>query len=116
MTRISAYTSLQDQFGKEQAQALAEFIESQDGPDLSRYTSKEDIQAVRQDLKNDIQAVKQDLKDLELRLTKDLSKTREDLSKEIAKSREDMITRMNWSTIIQVITTVGALVALAKIF
>ncbi len=105
MTRISAYTSLQDQFGKEQAQALAEFIESQDGPHLSRYASKDDIQSV-----------KQDLKDLELRLTKDLSKTREDLSKEISKSREDMITRMKWSTIIQVLTTVGALVALAKIF
>ena len=105
MTRISAYTALQENFGKEQAQALAEFVESQEGPDLSRYASKDDIQVVRQDLK-----------DLELRLVKDASKTREDLSKEIAKVREDMITRMNWSTIIQVITTVGALVALAKVF
>ena len=98
MTRISAYTALQERFGKEQAQALAEFVESQEGPDLSRLATKDD------------------LKDLELRLIKDASKTREDLSREIAKAREDMITRMNWTTIIQVITTVGALVALAKVF
>lgn len=98
MTRISAYTALQDSFGKEQAQALAEFVESQEGPDLSRFATKDD------------------LKDLELRLIKDTSKTREDLTKEIAKIREDMIIRMNWTTIIQVLTTVGALVALAKVF
>lgn len=115
MPRIAAYNALQDHFGREQAQVLAEFVESQDGPDLSQF------------------ATKGDLKDLELRLTKDLATLREEIGSsreefkgeiaslrvefksEIAKTREEMLTRMNWAVIIQVLTTVGALVTLAKL-
>lgn len=93
MTRISAYNALQESFGNEQAKALAEFLESKEGPDLSRFATKDDVKNL--ELK---------LTDLELRLTK-----------EIAKTREDMISRTNWATIIQVLTTVGALLALSKV-
>lgn len=91
---------MQDQFGKEQAQTLADFIESQDGPDLSRLATKDDVSL----LKDDIQIVRQDMKDLEIRLVKDM-----------AKNREDMITRMNWNMIIQIVAIIGGLAALAKI-
>jgi hypothetical protein len=86
MNQIAAFQSLEDRFGREQATAIAEFMSSKNDPDLSRFVTKED------------------LTNLELRLVKELAKT-----------REDMITRMNWTTIIQVLTTVGALIAIAKI-
>ena len=95
MTKISAYTALQESFGNEQAKALAEFVESQDKPDFSKLVTKDDLSRF---------STKDDLKDLELRFTK-----------EIAKTREDMISRTNWATIIQVLTTVGALLALSKV-
>ena len=104
MTKIRAYTALQERFGKEQAEILAEFVESQDGPDLSRLASKDDLHLIRQDLKDEIQHLRQDMKDLELRLTKELSK-----------NREDMISRMNWNTLIQIVAIIGGLAALAKI-
>lgn len=95
---------MQERFGKEHAEILAEFVESQDGPDLSRFSTKDDLYLVRQDLKDEIQHLRQDMKDLELRLTKDMSK-----------NREDMISRMNWNTIIQIVAIIGGLAALAKI-
>lgn len=100
MTKIRAYTALQDQFGREQAQVLAEFIESVEGPDLGQLATKDDVFV----LKDDITALKSDLKDLEIRLLK-----------ELAKSREDMIRRTSWATIIQVLATIGAMAALAKL-
>jgi hypothetical protein len=102
MTRIAAFQSLEDRFGREQATALAEYIESQDKPDFSRLATKEDL--ARFATKEELQAVKQDLASLELRLVR-----------EIAKTREDMLSRMNWTAIIQVLTTIGALIALSKI-
>ena len=115
MTKLRAYTAWQDQFGKEQAQTLADFIESQESPDLSRLVTKDDLQLLRQDTKDEIQLIRQDMKDLEIRLIKELAQNREESNQGIAKAREDMISRMNWTTIIQVLTTIGALAALAKI-
>jgi hypothetical protein len=108
---VAAFQTLEDRFGREQATALAEYIESQPGADVSRLATKEDL--VKFATKEDVQAIKQELtrfatKDellaLELRLVK-----------EMAKTREDMLSRMNWTAIIQVLTTIGALIALSKI-
>lgn len=86
MTKIAAYTALQDAFGKEHAQLLAEYLEVQDEKNLARLATKDD------------------LKDLEIRLLK-----------EMAKSREDLLTRLQWTAFIQIITTIGALITLAKL-
>jgi hypothetical protein len=104
MTRLSAFTALQDRFGKEEAKALAEFVESQDGPSLSHLSTKDDMQALRQDFK-----------DLELRIIKEISLSREEAATRDAKTREDMISRIYWATIIQVVALLGGIVALAKI-
>lgn len=59
MTKISAYTALQKSFGNEQAKALAEFVESQEGLDFSKFATK-----------NNVKNLELKLTDLELRLTK----------------------------------------------
>jgi hypothetical protein len=86
MTKIAAFTALQDAFGKEHAQVLAEFLEVQDEKKFDQLTTKDD------------------LKDLEIRLLK-----------EMTRSREDLLTRLQWTSFIQIITTIGALIALAKL-
>ncbi len=97
MTKIAAYTALQDAFGREQARALADFLEqSQEKPDLSELATKADIVRLQQDFK-------QDMKDLRL-----------DFVREIAKTREEFLNRLLWTTFLQVLTIVGAIVAIVK--
>ena len=108
MTKIGAYNVLQERFGKEQAQAIAEFVELQEGPDLSQFATKEDLRNLELRLVKDGANTREELR-------KEIASTREEFTKEIAKVREDMIARMNWTTLIQVLTTVGALIALAKL-
>ncbi len=108
MSKIALFQTLEDRFGREHATALAEFIEHQQDPAQSRYATKDDLKDLELRLIKDIAKTREEL-------GKDIAKTREELGKDIAKTREDMITRLNWSTIIQVLTTVGALAAIAKV-
>lgn len=53
MSRVAAYTALQDAFGKENAQALAEYLESQE----ENVATRDDLQQTRSELKADIQTL-----------------------------------------------------------
>lgn len=150
MTKIGAYTALQDAFGKEQAQLLAEYVESQNEridlsklatkEDLNRFATKEDLNrfATKEDLtrfatKEDLNrfATKEDLNRFATKEDFSRSATKEDLIrfttkedqkdleirllKEIQKTREDLMTRMQWTAFIQIITTIAALIGLSKL-
>ena len=101
MTKIAAYTALQDAFGREQARALADFFEqTQEKPDLSELVTKADLQREMTALRQDF---KQEMKDLRL-----------DFVREIAKTCEEFLNRLLWTTFLQVLTIVGAIVAIVK--
>jgi hypothetical protein len=93
MTRIAAFTALQKALGQESAEVVAEYIESQQvQPDLSHLTTKDDF------------------KDLKIEMLKEFAAIRQ----EIAKTREEFLNRLIWTAFIQVLTVVGAIIALVK--
>jgi hypothetical protein len=93
MTRIAAFTALQKALGQESAEVVAEYVESQQ---------------VQQDLGH--LATKDDLKDFKIELLKEFANVRQ----EIAKTREEFLNRLLWTAFLQVLTIVGAIVALVK--
>ena len=86
MSAITAFTDSQDRAGREVAQSIAAFVEETRSQDLTQLSTKADLQAAES-------KIEQKLHELEMRLN----------------------SRMQWTAFIQILTTVGALVALAKL-
>jgi predicted RNase H-like nuclease (RuvC/YqgF family) len=126
--KVALYDRLRDTLGAQQAQVIAEFVEDSASHDFSNLATKEDYLLLRADVevlkvgqlsnKEDVRGLKAEIKELrsEIQQVKAEIHELDNKMREMeVRIMEKLASRVNTSTLIQVITTVGALIALSKL-
>lgn len=96
-------------YTKKQAEG---FIEVMQEVTLSGVATKEGVQNVKEELKEDIQDVRSEIQEVKEELKQDIQDVRNELKEDIQQSRNESLKFQ----IIQTLTIIGVMVALAKIF
>lgn len=118
MSTISAYTNLQDRLGREQAQVIAEFIEQAHSEDFSTLATKADLQQLRVETRADLQQfrveTRADSQELRAETKVDNQELRLYFEQKLHDLEMRLNSRMQWTAFVQILTTVAAIIGLAK--
>ncbi len=115
MSAITAFTELQDRAGREVAQSIAAFVEEVRGQDLSQLATKADIHDLEQKIMAQNGILEQKIMAQGGSLEQKILVQSNTIDQKLHDMENRLNIRMQWTAFFQILTTVGALIALAKL-
>ncbi len=100
MTRIALFTQLQDILGRDQAQAVAQYAEDEQSQKINDLATRHELTTAKLDILKAVQKLQQKQSEGEVRL---------------AQLESRLTTKMMQWSVIQLVTTVAALITLSKL-
>lgn len=110
MSNVASYLKLQDRPGKDQAETVAEYYEQHEPVKFSSLATSAELAVV----KTDLAAVKADLAAVKAELKADNKDLRLYFEQKLHDLEMSLNSRMQWTAFVQILTTVAAIIALAK--